>query len=85
MSQAKVDYNKEQKKNRKKTLAAERRKRRAGIAAVVVICAAAVGGIGYWGYGKYQAYQEEHITSTPVNFSAVTDYLDNLTTAADAE
>ncbi len=85
MSQAKVDYNKEKKKNVKKTLAAARRKRRAAIAATVVVCVAALGGIGYWGYGQYQTYKEEHVVSTVVNFSAVTDYLNNLSTTEDAE
>ena len=79
MSQAKVDYRKEQKKNIKKTV--RTRKITTAIRASVlgVVLVAAVAWLGYSGVSKYMTYREENksVVTTPVDLTAISDYLAN--------
>lgn len=76
MSQAKVDRYKESKKNRKQEVAkAKRNKILARIITPIVVIAI----IAWIGYSGYQYYQEQKpTTTTDVNVSALSDYLNTL-------
>ena len=83
MSQAKVDYRKEQKKNIKKTV--RTRKITTAIRASVlgVVLVAAVAWLGYSGVSKYMTYREENAktTTTAVDLTAISDYLTSVSIA----
>ena len=85
MSQAKVDYHKEQKKNRK---SAVKRERVAGRAWAVAIAVVAIGFIGFIGYSLYGVVSDakekaaaENIVSTDIDLSAISDYQSGLTSS----
>lgn len=78
MSQAKVDYNKEQKYNRKKTVKKKKIHHVLGIVAGVCIAAVLVGWIGLSVYEDYEKKQAEHPTQIELDSSALTDYLSSI-------
>ena len=82
MSQAKVDYRKEQKKNIKKTVRTRKIKSMVGTGVLVVVLAAVVAWLGYSGVSKYMAYKAENAktTTTAVDLTAISDYLTSLGT-----
>ncbi len=88
MSQAKVDYHKEQKKNRKDTVKKERAISRVWAAVAVVIGIGFVGFVGYSLYDVISDAQKEaaaaNIVPTEVDLSAITDYQSSLTSSADS-
>ena len=82
MSQAKVDYRKEQKKNIKKTVRTRKITTAIRTVAFIVVLGAAVAWLGYSGVSKYMNYKEENkkTTTTAVDLTAVSDYLSSLQT-----
>ena len=80
MSQAKVDYRKEQKKNIKKTVRTRKIKSAVGTTVLVLVLAAVVAWLGYSGVSKYMAYQKENAktTTTAVDLTAISDYMTSL-------
>ncbi len=80
MSQAKVDYRKEQKKNIKKTVRTRKITSIIRTCIIVVVLAAVVAWLGYSGVSKYMAYRDENkkATSTAVDLTAISDYLTSL-------
>lgn len=78
MSQAKVDYNKQQKANRKKIVKKQKMQRAFGIAAGVLVAAVLVGWIGFSVYKNYEKKQAENPTQIALDSSALTDYLSNI-------
>ena len=80
MSQAKVDYRKEQKKNIKKTVRTRKIKNVIGTTALVVVFCAVVGWLGYSGVSKYMDYKEANAktVTTPVDLTAISDYMSSL-------
>ncbi len=78
MSQAKVDYNKEQKHNRKKIVKKQKTRHALGIVAGVCIAVVLVGWIGFSVYKNYEKNQAEHPTQIALDSSALTDYLSNI-------
>ncbi|EEP28634.1 hypothetical protein [Shuttleworthella satelles] len=85
MSQEKVDRNKEAKRNIKKTLKVRRRRRILGLLATVLILFALVGGGGFYGYQRYQAYQKTHMKSTVVDLSEISNYLSSVTAGQESK
>lgn len=76
MSQAKVDRYKEEKKNRKKEVAKVKRKRRAARIIIPVAVIAVAAWIAYSGITFYQ--EQQPVTVTDVNISAISDYISGL-------
>lgn len=76
MSQAKVDRYKEEKKNRKKEVAKVKRKRRAARIIIPVAVIAVAAWIAYSGITFYQ--EQQPVTATDVNISAISDYISGL-------
>ena len=83
MSQAKVDYRKEQKRNIKKTVRTRKITGAIGTGALILVLCAVVGWLGYSGVSKYMAYREENAktVTTAVDLTAISDYLTGLSTA----
>ncbi|MCR5097954.1 MAG: hypothetical protein K6B14_03305 [Lachnospiraceae bacterium] len=79
MSQAKVDYRKEQKKNIKKTVRTRKITTILRTTIVAIVLVAAVAWLGYSGVSKYMDYKETNAktVSTPVDLTAISDYLTN--------
>ena len=80
MSQAKVDYRKEQKKNIKKTVRTRKITSALRTAALVIVLGAVVAWLGYSGVTKYMKYQEENkkTTTTAVDLTSISDYLSSI-------
>ena len=80
MSQAKVNYRKEQKKNIKKTVRNRKIKNALGTTALVAVLIAVVAWLGYSGVSKYMAYKEENreTATTAVDLTSISDYLTGL-------
>ena len=89
MSQAKVDYHKEQKKNRKQTVKRERVAGRAWAVAIAVVAIGFVGFIGYSLYGVVSDAQEkaaaENVVSNDIDLSPISDYQSGLTASDSSE
>ena len=83
MSQAKVDYRKEQKRNIKKTVRTRKITTAIRTAVVAVVLIAAVAWLGYSGVSKYMKYQEENAKTktTAVDLTALSDYLSSADSA----
>jgi uncharacterized membrane protein YebE (DUF533 family) len=86
MSQEKVDLKKEQKKNRKKLNRKAKIQRVAITLCSVIVLVAACGWIGYSAYDSYQKKQaevaaNEEAVYTPVDLSAINDYISSLNNA----
>lgn len=82
MSQAKVDYKKEQRKNIKKTVRKRKVSHVIGITAFVVVACGMIGWVGYSGYQtikKAQANGETAQEEIPVDLDAISDYLTEIT------
>ena len=77
MSQAKVDYRKEQKRNIKKTVRTRKITTVMRTTVVAIVLVAAVAWLGYPGVSKYMDYQKENAktVTTPVDLTAISDYL----------
>ncbi len=77
MSQAKVDYRKEQKRNIKKTVRTRKITTVMRTTVVAIVLVAAVAWLGYSGVSKYMDYQKENAktVTTPVDLTAISDYL----------
>lgn len=83
MSQEKVDLKKQQKKNRKKLNRKAKIQRITATVCSVVVLLAACGWIGYSAYKTYEENKEaaadaEAPTYTPVDLSAVSDFVSSL-------
>ncbi len=82
MSQAKVDYKKEQRKNIKKTV---RKRKISHVIGMIVFALVACGMIGWLGFSGYQTYTEAKANGTstreeiPVDLDAISDYLTEIT------
>ena len=77
MSQAKVDYRKEQKRNIKKTVRTRKITTAMRTTVVAIVLVAAVAWLGYSGVSKYMDYRKENTktVTTPVDLTAISDYL----------
>ncbi|MDD6194665.1 MAG: hypothetical protein PUB19_07185 [Lachnospiraceae bacterium] len=78
MSQAKVDYNKEQKYNRKKLVKKQKRARVLGTIAATLVAVALIGWVGFSTYSKYEEQKEATITKLTLDSSALSDYTSGL-------
>ncbi len=82
MSQAKVDYKKEQRKNIKKTV---RKRKISHVIGIVVFVLVACGMIGWLGFSGYQTYTEAKANDPaareeiPVDLDAISDYITEIT------
>ena len=86
MSQEKVDLKKEKKKNRKKLNRQAKFRHVAITLCSALVLLAACGWIGYSAYDSYQKKQAEAAASgdavyTPVDLSAINDYISSLNNA----
>lgn len=81
MSQAKVEQYKKEKANRKKIMAQEKAKRAAAKVCAWVILIAIVGWAGYSGFSYYESKQP--LKSVYTDLTAVSDYVDGLSTEAE--
>lgn len=78
MSQAKVDYNKEQKYNRKKLVKKQKVQRVVGTIAATVVAVALIGWVGFSMYNKQQDGKAAEITKLTLDSSALSDYTSSL-------
>ena len=79
MSQAKVDYKKEQKKNIKKTVRNRKIRNIVTTCVLVVVAAGMLGWLGYSGYKSYEtAKEDEPKESISVNLDSISDYISSL-------
>ncbi len=78
MSQAKVDYNKEQKYNRKKLVKKQKVQRVVGTIAATVVAVALIGWVGFSMYNKQQDEKAAEITKLTLDSSALSDYTSSL-------
>lgn len=78
MSQAKVDYNKEQKYNRKKLVKKQKVQRVVGTIAATVVAVALIGWVGFSMYNKQQEEKAAEITKLTLDSSALSDYTSSL-------
>ncbi len=90
MSQEKVDLKKEQKKNRKKLNRKAKIQRITATVCSVVVLLAACGWIGYSAYKTYEqskaeAESAEAPTYTPVDLTAISDYVSTLNSEENSE
>ena len=82
MSQAKVDYKKEQRKNIKKTV---RKRKVSHVLAMVAFAVVACGMIGWLVFSGYQTYTEAKSNGAvaaeeiPVDLDAISDYISDMT------
>ena len=81
MSQAKVDYKKEQRKNIKKTI---RKRKISHVIGMVVFVLIACGIIGWLGFSVYQTYTEAKASepaareNIPIDLDAISDYISDI-------
>ena len=88
MSQAKVDYKKEQRKNIKKTVRKRKISHVIGITAFVLVACGMIGWLGYSGYQTYteaKANDPASIEEIPVDLDAISDYLTEITPEEETE
>ena len=78
MSQAKVDYYKEQKKNRREIMRKEKSRKRLEITALIVILAAVIGWFGYMVYQNVTASAAASGDRTELDLTALEEYMNNL-------
>ncbi len=78
MSQKKVDAYKAEKANREKLMKKEKLVLRLEKLAALVVCVVAVVWVGYSIYGKVTEGQEDVVTETVMDTSALDSYLDGL-------
>ncbi|MCR4751404.1 MAG: hypothetical protein K5852_03825 [Eubacterium sp.] len=80
MSQAKVDYHKEQKRNRKQIMKKEKAVRRVEILILIVVLAALIGWFSYLVYGNVKAKSEANapVVTKEMDLSAWENYTQNL-------
>ena len=78
MSQAKVDYNKEQKYNRKKLVKKQKVQRVVGTIAATVVAVALIGWVGFSMYNKQQDEKAAEITKLTLDSAALSDYTSSL-------
>ena len=78
MSQAKVDYNKEQKYHRKKLVKKQKVQRVVGTIAATVVAVALIGWVGFSMYNKQQEEKAAEITKLTLDSSALSDYTSSL-------
>ena len=78
MSQAKVDYNREQKYNRKKLVKKQKVQRVVGTIAATVVAVALIGWVGFSMYNKQQDEKAAEITKLTLDSSALSDYTSSL-------
>lgn len=78
MSQEKVDRYKQEKANRKKTMRKQKAMSIVRKAVLAVVALALVGWLGYSAYDMYNSGKERVVAE--VNYDAVTDYLNNMST-----
>ena len=82
MSQAKVDYKKEQRKNIKKTVRKRKISHVIGMAAFVLVFCGMLGWLGYSGYQTIKKAQTSEAATKeeiPVDLDAISDYLSEIT------
>lgn len=88
MSQAKVDYKKEQRKNIKKIVRKRKVSHVIGITAFVLVACGMIGWLGYSGYQTYteaKANDPASIEEIPVDLDAISDYLTEITPEEETE
>lgn len=78
MSQAKVDYNKEQKYNRKKLVKKQKIERVIGTIAATLVAVALIGWVGFSMYNKQQSEKAANITKLTLDASALSEYTSGL-------
>ena len=78
MSQAKVDYHKEQKYHRKKLVKKQKVQRVVGTIAATVVAVALIGWVGFSMYNKQQDEKAAEITKLTLDSSALSDYTSSL-------
>ncbi|MEG1291653.1 MAG: hypothetical protein RSD28_05085 [Lachnospiraceae bacterium] len=78
MSQEKVDHYKEEKANRKKNMKKQKITHITSMILGTVAGVAIIGWVGYSGYGYFQSQKAENPTTTQIDLSAATDYIDTL-------
>lgn len=83
MSQEKVDRYKKEKANRKQIMRKQRMMNLVRKGVLTLVALALVGWLGYSAYDMYESGKARVVAE--VNYDAVTDYLNSLTTQADAE
>ena len=82
MSQAKVDYKKEQRKNIKKTVRKRKISHVIGMVAFVLVFCGMLGWLGYSGYQTIKKAQTSEAATKeeiPVDLDAISDYLSEIT------
>ncbi len=88
MSQAKVDYKKEQRKNIKKTVRKRKISHVIGMVAFVLVFCGMLGWLGYSGYQTIKKAQTSEAATKeeiPVDLDAISDYLTEITPEEETE
>ncbi len=81
MSQEKVDRYKQEKANRKQTM---RKQKAMGIVRKLILAVVAIALVGWLGYSAFDIYEsgKERVVAE-VNYDAVTNYLNNMSTTTE--
>ena len=85
MSQEKVDFYKQEKANRKRNLKRAKIKKAILTTAGTLLCVVVAGWIGYSGFQYFQAQNKANPTTREIDMSAITDYMNSLSSEEGAK